>query len=294
MALGLARGLGRLAYWIDARGRQTALENLRVIFGDRFDEKERRAIALESFQNFARNAVDLFWAGHLTRDNYEQFVEIQTDHMDAVEEGRETGAIWVTPHYGNFEWIAYMMGFRDFPFMIIAQDFKNPHLTQVIKECREGSGHEVIGQRRAMIKLLKHLKGRGQAAFLTDLTVKPSRAATIIRCFGRQTCVTLLHAVLAERSGLRVIPGMCFPQADGTYRIEGFAPLEFSEGESLQQIAQSCWDVFEAKILENPGPWIWMYKHWRYLPAEADPATYPAYANRSARFDALEKQIAES
>jgi Kdo2-lipid IVA lauroyltransferase/acyltransferase len=31
-------------------------------------------------------------------------------------------------------------------------------------------------------------------------------------------------------------------------------------------------------VRKNPAPWLWMYKHWRYLPANAD-RPYPFYAN---------------
>ena len=57
------------------------------------------------------------------------------------------------------------------------------------------------------------------------ILVKPGNAATPISCFGLQTSVTMLHAVLAKRTGLPVIPGICLPQPDGTYLLRGFQPL---------------------------------------------------------------------
>ena len=41
----LSQGLGSLAYFCDGRGRTTALENLRVVFGDRLSLSERRRVA---------------------------------------------------------------------------------------------------------------------------------------------------------------------------------------------------------------------------------------------------------
>ena len=175
-----------------------------------------------------------------------------------------TAGIWITPHYGNFEWIALMMGFRGVPFHVVAQDFKNPHLTELFRRRREHSGHEVIPQERAMIRLLKVLERGGHAAFLSDLTVKPSKAATVIECFGFQTCVTLLHAVLVDRLGAQVVAGIGIPQPDGTYLMRAFEGPEIEEGASLQEIAQACWDVFEPHLREFPEPWLWMYKHWRF------------------------------
>ena len=282
--LWLAKVLGSRAYLVDRRGRTTALENLRVVFGEEKSEDERRRIARRSFQYFARAMLDLFWGVNLTKENFDRYVEVQFDEVEAG--GRmENGGIWITPHYGNFEWTALIMGFRGYPFHVVAQDFKNPHLTRLFRERREHSGHEIIPSERAMLRLVKVLKRGGNAAFLSDLTVKPGKAATVIECFGMKTCVTLLHAVLVDRIGLPVVSGVAEPRPDGTYLLKAFDGPHFDGGESLQQIAQACWDVIEPQLLEFPEPWLWAYKHWRFRPRGEEGDRYPDYANHSKAFD---------
>ncbi|MGY8643984.1 MAG: lysophospholipid acyltransferase family protein [Verrucomicrobiales bacterium] len=282
----LANGLGTIGYRLDARGRRNARQNLRAVYDNEKSEEEIVAIIKGAFRAFARTVIDQFWSRRLNQENYEKFCRIELDDSAAMEKARETGAIWVTPHYSNFEWVALVMGFRDYKFTIVAQDFKNPHLTKIFSDNREISGHEVISSNRALIRLLKNLKSGGNAAFLTDLTVKPSKAATAIKCFDYKTCVTAIHAELTNRTGLPVIPGICIPQDDGTYLIKGFAPLEFSDNATPQEISQACWDQFEPHIRENPAPWLWMYKHWRYRPKyDANAGQYPDYAGESGHFE---------
>ena len=282
--LWLARVLGSLAYVFDKRGRTTALENLRVVFGEEKTEEERRAITKRSFQYFARSMLDLFWGVNLTPENYEKYITPQFADKTSEERAKD-GGIWITSHYGNFEWIALMMGFRGTPFHVVAQDFKNPLLTELFRKRRMHSGHEVIPQERAMIRLIKVLKRGGHAAFLSDLTVKPSKASTVIECFGLQTCVTLLHSVLVDRLGVPVVAGVGIPQPDGTYLMQAFEGPEIPEDASLQEIAQACWDVFEPQLREFPDPWLWMYKHWRFRPRGEEGERYPGYANHSKAFD---------
>lgn len=284
MAHGLGNVLGGTAFHLDSRGRRIALENLRLVFGDEKPVEEIRRIARDSYRSFARTVIDQFWGSRLTRENYLDYCMIEAEDMDAIEHARETGGIWVTPHYSNFEWIALIMGFRDYHFTIVAQDFRNPSLTEVYKKNRERSGHEVIPQRGAIVRLLKNLKRGGNVAFLTDLTIRPSKPATAIECFGRKTCVTSLHAELMKRTGLSVIPGICIPMPDGRYVLKGFQPLVFGPDDDEHSIAQACWDIFEPYIREHPEPWLWMYKHWRYLPAHPA-ASYPSYAWRNEAFD---------
>ncbi|MEM1444412.1 MAG: hypothetical protein AAGF67_18850, partial [Verrucomicrobiota bacterium] len=140
VAHGLSRLLGSLAFLADKRGRETALENLTLVFGEEKSPEEIRNIARDSYRHFAQTVIDQFWSRRLNADNYETYCEVQPDDPEAVAEALETGAIWVTPHYGNFEWIALVMGFRGYKFTIVAQDFKNPSLTDIYKKNREVSG----------------------------------------------------------------------------------------------------------------------------------------------------------
>ncbi|MFK5924302.1 MAG: lysophospholipid acyltransferase family protein [Verrucomicrobiota bacterium] len=290
--LHLANVLGSLAYRADAKGRHTALVNLEAVLGESHDEKQRRAIAKQAYRDFARTMLDQFWSSRLTAENYQDYVEVHVEDAEAIRRAQETGAIWVTPHYGNFEWTSLLMGFRGFPFTVVAQDFKNPLLTDLFRTNREVSGHQVIPQQGAMLRLFKTLKNGGHAAFLTDLTVKPSRTATIIDCFGLKTCVTSLHAGLHRKIKLPIIPGYTTPLPDGKYRLNMLAPLDLDSEASDQEIVQACWNVFEQDIRENPAPWLWMYKHWRYRPEEGG-EKYPPYAQPSSKFSRLQKDLAQ-
>ena len=277
----------------DAEGRRTALANLAAVYGESHSENERRAIAAQAYRHFARTMLDQLWSSRLSAENYQHYIKIEAEDPDAIDRARETGAIWVTPHYGNFEWASLIMGFRDYPFTVVAQDFKNPLLTDLFNANRKISGHQIIPQRGAMLRLLKNLKAGGHAAFLTDLTIKPGRSAAIIDCFGLKTCVTALHAGLQRKTQQPVIPGYCIPLPDGSYQLKLLAPLKLDDHASNQEIAQACWDVFEPYIRENPAPWLWMYKHWRYRPQE-NGEHYPAYATPSPNFDKLEKSLEEA
>lgn len=287
LVLFIARASGTLAYLLDARGRSTAIENLRVAFGSRFTPKERFRICHRSYQNFARTFIDLFWARSLTRSNWESHVDIQLDDPNAEFQARETGAIWVTPHFGNFEFVSLIWGFRDFKFNVVAQDFKNPALTEIFTNLRQHSGHVVISQEGAMLRLIKSLKRQGHAGLLTDLNMRPGRATTVIECFGLKTCVPTVHVTLAQRLGLSIITGVCMPRPDGTYCVQIFSAIRPTPEDSVTAITQQVWNHFEKTIYDNPECWMWMYKHWRYLPAESPDSAYPAYANPSGAFRKL-------
>src|SRR5881398_265451 len=282
----LAQLAGTLLSFLDRRRYYVALSNLEVAFGNQLSARERRRIARESFQHFARTMVDLLWSPRLTQLNFLWYIELQNVEETMRDTGHERSFIVACYHYGNFEWLSLASGFLELKGTIISQEFKNSLLDPIFKKLREQSGHELVPRERGIIRLYKALRRKGRTALLVDLTVPPSQGAVVIDCFGLKTSVTSAHAWLNEQTGAPIIPAHTEPLANGRYRVV-FHPKIETAGRTHQQIAQACWNSFEPYVRKNPAPWLWMYKHWRYKPATAA-RPYPCYARLHGRFD---KQI---
>ena len=264
--------------FLDRHHHRVAVSNLEVAFGDRFSARERRNIARQSFQHFARTMVDLLWSPRLTQENFGRYIECENFEETARDTGPERSIIIACYHYSNFEWLSLACGFLDLKGTIISQEFKNSSLDPIFKKLREQSGHELVPRERGIMRLYKILRRKGRTALLVDLTVPPTQGAVAIDCFGLKTSVTSAHVWLNEQTGAPIIPAHCEPLPDGRYRLIFHPKIEQIAGSSHQQIAQACWDSFEPYVTKNPAPWLWMYKHWRYRPAEPD-RPYPFYAN---------------
>jgi lauroyl/myristoyl acyltransferase len=185
-------------------------------------------------------------------------------------------------------------GFLELKGTIISQEFKNSSLDPIFKKLREQSGHELVPRERGIMRLYKVLRRKGRTALLVDLTVPPSQGAVAIDCFGLKTSVTSAHAWLNERTGVPIIPAHCEPLPNGRYRLIFHPKISNTVGMTHQQIAQACWNSFEPYVRKNPAPWLWMYKHWRYLPANAD-RPYPFYASFYRPFeDLIQRDEADS
>lgn len=286
----LGRGLGALAFRFDARGRAVALDNLACAFGSRFSEKERAELACASYRNFARTMLDLFWARRLTRENFRDWMQFEGfEELPARLAESKRGSVFMCVHQGNWEWASLGCGFLGFGNMTVAEDFKNPHLTEIFRRRREHSGQTLIGQDSSLLRMLRSAKHGGATGMLIDLNLRPTQAATVIEGFGPKglkMCVPLLHAALAQRAGALLVPVETQPQADGTCRIIAHPPLEFSRDASLADIAQRCWDTFEPILRARPAEWLWPYKHFRFRPRSAT-RPYPTYAHESGKFEKL-------
>ena len=176
----LARTAGVLLSFLDRQRFEVAADNLRVAFGDQFSADERRKLARESFQYFARTMVDLLWSPRLTLQNFSRYIEWENLEETERGTGPERSIMIACYHYGNFEWLSLACGFLDLKGTIISQEFKNSLLDPIFKELREQSGHELVPRERGIIRLYKVLRRKGRTALLVDLTVPPSEGAVAI------------------------------------------------------------------------------------------------------------------
>jgi Kdo2-lipid IVA lauroyltransferase/acyltransferase len=276
----------------DRHHKKVALSNLEVAFGNQLSTKELRNIVRQSFQDFARTLVDFLWSPNLTRENFSRYVDLQNFEECARAAGEKRGLIMVCYHYGNFEWLSLAFGFAGLNSTIIAQEFRNSLLDPIFTRIREQAGHELIPRERSIRRLYKVLRQGGTTALLVDLTVRP-RHGVAIDCFGLKKSVTAAHAWLHKQTGAPIIPAHCEPLPDGRYRAIFHPKVDNTAGMTHQQIAQACWDSFEPYVRNNPVPWLWMYKHWRYRPADAG-RSYPFYARVSPAFEKVTQREQES
>lgn len=277
---------GTVAAYLHWPGREVALENLESAFGTQLTTPRRRELVRESYQHFARAMADLFWSPRLTNANLAELVDVTELERFKREGGAERGAIFACLHYGGFEWIALALGLSGIRCTVVTQAFKNPLINPTFNSLREVSGHQTVRREGAILRLYKALRTGRSVTLAVDLTVSAKLPSAPISCFGMQTCVTFAHGWLHKRTGAPIIPTHCEPLPGGRYRLVLHPALEIAPDATHQQIAQACWDRFEPVLRQNPAPWLWMYKHWRYRPAGAD-RPYPEYANESHHFRRL-------
>lgn len=290
MVEAIGSSFGWLASFLDREGRRVALSNLEHAFGPTLTVAERKKIVRRSYRHFARTMTDLFWSSRLTAENFAELVEFAglEQWSAALEDGKPV--IWGCHHFSNFEWMATSVGLSGRRSVIMAQEFKNSLLDPTFIALREWGGHRVVTRQGSLLHLYRALRRGERVAIFADLTISAKIPSVVIDCFGMKRCVSFAQAWLHQRTGAPIINAHMEPLADGRYRLVFHPPLNLGPGASAREIAQACWDQFEPVIRQNPAPWMWMYKHWRYRPASAAPDAYPFYANVSPHF---EQRLAE-
>jgi len=283
----LGNALGQLGYLLDARGRAVGLANLECAFGNTMSPERRVAVLKESYRNFARTMVDLFWSPALMKPENRRFIRLHGWKAVNEQVGKR-GAIYLSVHAGNWEWVNIASGINEAGGLAVAENFKNPGLTAIFYSVRQVSGQIIIPQENSMLRMLRAVKRGIRVGLLADLTVPPAQAATIVKMFGMEVSGSLLHGVLGQRSDALYVALESRPHPDGTCDIYAKV-LDIPSEASLREVAQLCWDHYEPGLKRNPGLWLWAYKHFRYRPKGAE-RPYPFYANESKSYEKLKKK----
>ena len=285
----IARVLGAIVFAFDKRGRDVALANLDSAFGDSRKPAEKRRIAASSYHTFARTMLELFWSPNLSEPFARRIARFEGLELDSCHTDPRQPTVYLCLHYSNFEWLSQFTVYTVANGPVITQRFKNPLIGSIFDRLRASTGHCVIPQERAMIRMLKHLKSGGKFNMVCDLNLDPRETSVIIDTFGGlKICVTQMQSALALRTGAKIVPVECRPEPDGSYRMVYHKPLEFPTNATAAEITQLCWNVLEPSIHEQPECWLWAYKHWRFLPENDQSGRYPFYANIAKRFDRMQ------
>ena len=130
----LARFLARVTYKVDARHRMVGIENLRLAYGDRYDDPQRDRIVRSVYLHFCMMIMELL---HIPRKihvtNWRQYARL-VGHPPILDRFMTGGPmILLTGHYGNWELAGYLFGLFGYPTYSVARTLDNPYLDRFLR-----------------------------------------------------------------------------------------------------------------------------------------------------------------
>ena len=276
MVVGLARGLGALAYRVARQTRRLALANLELAFGSTLTAEQRESVARSAFQTFGLTLFDLFWFRRFTRSRVTKWVRFDASMDRYFDDGASIG---VTAHFGNWEVMGLAAAVRGKPPVSVAAPLMNPAVDRILMRERQRTGQEVIPREGAAKGILRALRSGRGVAVLLDQNTHPRDGGVFVPFFGKAVPVSRVPAALAIRTGTPVLFCFCVPDSRGAYTAYSRDPLNPSSlGGDEEAVTRTILAAIEAEVRQNPGCWLWMYKRWKMIPPGEAVDGYPYYA----------------
>ena len=264
----LGRRMGALAYWLDARHRRVAIENLTLAFGREKTREEIRALAREHFRRLGENyasAVKTASMNPATLAGHVQFIGARK-LLPASELEQLKTRIMAIGHFGNFE--LYAWAGRFVPGYQTATTYRalaQPHLDALLRQLRERTGCRVFERRREGAALREAMHNSGLlVGLLSDQHA--GRAGLWLPFFGRECSTLAAPAIFALRYQMPLHTAICFRVGLARWRIEiGDEIPTRCDGRrrSLEAIMTDVNQAFELAIRRDPANWFWVHRRWK-------------------------------
>ena len=135
------------------------------------------------FRNIGKTLLEILYIPALTPAKLERWVTIENRHyMDEALSGGH-GAVILTAHFGNWEWMAARLVRAGYPLAAIAETQPNPGLDRLLNEHRAMVGLAPYARGNALVAAMKALKAGNVLGFLADQDAKAN--GVFVEFFGR-------------------------------------------------------------------------------------------------------------
>ncbi len=169
------------------------------------------------------------------------------EYEEAISQGQ--GVILITGHCGNWELTSFAKAWRSLPSSSVARPANNPYLNRCIEHLRTRYGNKVINKKGALKKILSLLNRGESVGILMDQSVVENEAV-IVEFFGEKVYAMKTPALLAMKTGAKVIPIFINYLGNGRHRLKCCKEIPLRRTENKEDDVTFNTAVF-TKEIEN-------------------------------------------
>lgn len=254
-----------ILFWVLKSRKKLAINNILAAYKD-FDFKKAKSLAKANFISISQTVAEvlLLINDRINLDDVMQNGESAVKKVKELTKNNKNGIIFVTAHFGNWEFLAHYFATKGFPVSVVGRYGNNSLIEDNITfPFRHKFGNDLIYKDDAMRNMIKLLKNHGNLGILTDQKTGNFKA----EFFERECYTTKSVATLFLKFNPVIIP-IFAKRIDKTkfeIIVEKFPeiPSNLSKNEAELFITQTCNDIFENIVRSAPEQWFWMHNRWR-------------------------------
>jgi KDO2-lipid IV(A) lauroyltransferase len=256
-------------YYLDARHRRVAVNNLLACLGNSHSKKEIISLARENFCRIGEVYLSALKTAAIPGDKIGSVLSVKgAENLSLAkrEDGSLPSFLFAVGHFGNFEMYAkagfFLPGYE---FSTTYRGFRQKWLERLILSLRNKSGAKFFDRRWEGGKLRSFMKRQGT---ITGLLADQSAGRSGLRLsfLGRPCSVTPAPAILALRYNLGLHGCFCRRLGLGRWEIELYPEIPTrlnGHARPIENIMSDINSLYESFILEDPANWFWVHNRWK-------------------------------
>lgn len=275
-AMGVGRGIARLAYLLAGRLRRTGQTNLALAFPEKTEE-ERSAILRGCFRSLGRELG--FFSKFSTANPEKLRSYFNTTGLERFEKAKSEshGLILFTGHLGAWELTSFGLSLIGHPLSFLVRRLDNPKVEQMVDRARTRFGNRTIDKLSAARGMVKILRSGEVLGLLIDLNTLDDEAI-FVDFFGVPASTNFMVAKLALRNNTPIVP-IFAPwdemQKKFSLMIEPVIHPQGTGDEEadIRRLTTQLSQVVEDAIRRFPDQWLWIHRRWKTRPP-GEPGIY--------------------
>lgn len=259
IALSLGRFGGDLCFILLRRERKRVIYHLHMAFGNNIDR-----IAKGVFRHLGMNFIEWLCMPTLDKEKINNIVRATgIENIDkALAKGK--GVIILTPHLGNWEYLAAYLTLNGYRGSVVARRIYYPPYNKLLLRLRESVGVSTLWRNGSVRSIVEVLRGNKLLGILPDQDTNKVDGI-FVDFFGRPAYTPTGPVSLALSTGASIVP--CFIVREGNgHHLYVEEPMELVNGrdkEETVKINTQRWsDIVEGYIRRFPTQWVWMHRRW--------------------------------
>ena len=265
----VGRAGGFLFYYLDARHRRVAVNNLLACLSNSYSKKEILSLARENFCRIGEAYLSALKTAAIPEEKMGPVLSIKGEenlNLAVRPDGSLPSFLFTIGHFGNFELYAKAGVFaRGYEISTTYRGFSQKWLDRLILSLRNRSGCNFFERRREGGKLRSFMK---QPGTITGLLADQSAGRSGLRLpfFGRPCSVTPAPAIFALRYNLNLHGCLCRRLGLGRWEIELYPEIPSRLNGLARPVEDIMSDInaqYELFILEDPANWFWVHNRWK-------------------------------
>jgi len=268
---GLGAGLGRLAYYLDARHRRITVRNLTRIYPHRSRDWRKR-IARESFAELGRTMLELPHVYMKSREFLLSRVSVEGEAHLHEALSKDKGVFLAACHHGNWELGALMFSLLDLNIEVFYRPLRQTYAEQFIHKQRSRFGATLHARQEPLRWLLRALKKKKLIGVMVDQHIGGGMPVPFM---GHMANTLTLPAAMIHKYDAPIL-GVALHRIGRDFRfrldiwpIESPAPLSHTQTTDEQafiyRMSRDISKSFEAAINLRPEMWLWSHQRWKLL-----------------------------
>lgn len=247
-------------------------QNLAIAYPGSENLEQRNRLYGESYRSLGRLILEVL----LLFGPMKRFVQTRSElrgaeNWRAAKEAGK-GVLFLSSHVGNWEIMAATGAIHaGMDLMIVTKHLKPEWLHRTIEEGRRRCGVDATYEPRTLKDVLAHLKRNGTVGFVLD-QYAGAPVGVRVPFFGVPVGTMTALAMLARRTGAKVLPVVNYRLPGGRHVVEIRPALEWVEGASggeasqEEEIARNTAryaEEMERDVRSHPEQWLWIHRRFK-------------------------------